>query len=121
MEGERKKEVEIGWRAIEVSQRVLAAVAVAKGKMAGYPLDRENWDAYHVTYQQTLHELQAKVGAEWHQVLKELEAVNALPGESRNHFEISVNYTGLDTWAIEIEAAGRDLLRKHGVDPREHS
>lgn len=59
----------------------------------------------------------SEVGAEWHQVLVDLEAVDALPGESRNHFEISVNYTGLDTFAIEIEAAGQDLLRKHGVDP----
>jgi hypothetical protein len=112
----RKKEIEIGRRAIEVSRRVLAAVAKANQKMAAFPLDDENWNARQAAYQQTLHELQAEVGAEWRQVLVDLEALsNGALDYSRNHYEISINYTGLDTFAIEVEAAGRDLLLKNGA------
>jgi hypothetical protein len=75
--------------------------------------DREIAD-YQAQYQQALHEIKVNVGAAWAEILHDLEEIGERP--ERAH-EISVNFTGLDSDAMEVQAAGRKILRKHDIDP----
>jgi hypothetical protein len=75
--------------------------------------DRE-LEEYQARYQEALHEIKTDVGAAWAEILHSLDELGERP--SRTH-EISVNFTGLDGEAIEVQAVGRNLLRRNGVVP----
>ena len=109
----RKREVEVGRRAVEVSAQVLEAVAKAQADMSVVPHDSES---YMARYQAGLNQMKADIGGAWHEVLIDLEQLGALP-DIRERYEITVNYTGLDSEALTIQAIGRRLMRQHGVEP----
>lgn len=119
--GSRRREIEVGRRAIEVGRQVLVAVYDAQQKTPG-PLslgnsinerDRE-LEEYQARYQEALHGIKTEVGAAWAEILHSLDELGERPSRAR---EISVNFTGLDSDAIEVQAVGRKLLRRNGVVP----
>jgi hypothetical protein len=112
--GTRRREVEVGRRAIAVGNRVLAELAKAKTHMA--TVGHDDMDRYMAEYQRGLDELKASVGGAWHEVLMDLERCGVLPNP-RYYYELSVNYTALDRDVLEIQATARQLIRRHGKDP----
>lgn len=101
------REVEVARRAIGVGDEVLAAY-----RDASAAIDPVNWDL--ATYQAELQALRTKVGAQWQEVLADLRAIGVDTGRAE---VISVNFTGLDVEATQVQALGRQLLRKHGINP----
>jgi hypothetical protein len=119
--GNKKREIEIGHRAIKVGSKVLEAVGRAQQKTHGLPgrtQGPEEWEReieqYQATYQEALHEIKTNVGAAWAEILHELDELGERPQYA---LEISVNFTGLDEEAMKVQAVGRKLLRRHGIEP----
>lgn len=117
------KEIEVGRRAIRVGADVLAAYRRARAAVSaveaelGNPSpwdDKAGWQATQEAYQGALNDIKVDVGAAWSEVLADLDSLSVKPQFAR---DVSVNYTGLDSEATDVQAAGRVLLRKHGIDP----
>lgn len=66
--------------------------------------------------QRALAQLKSDIGPQWHEILTDLRHCGLGP-EMRYVEDITVNFTGLDTQANTVQALGRKLLRRHGVDP----
>ncbi len=116
----KRREVELGQRAIRVGGDVLRAYNHARASVpelapqAGESTN-EQLPAYLAAYQTALNELKQTVGAAWSEVLQALKATGAFDGHRFPPEPVSVNFTGLDSDAVEVQAVGPGLLRKQGV------
>jgi hypothetical protein len=68
---------------------------------------------YTAVYRQELVKIKDTLGDTWPEVVRALDEANLLPNQSAL-YSLSVNFTALDSRAIEVQAAGRVLLRRHG-------
>lgn len=117
---ETKRQVRLGRRAIKVGAEVLQAYGEARQateSLAVSPWDDPDGHArYLSTYAQELNKLKARIGGKWSELLADLDEEGVLP-HPPNHYKPRTNFTGLDTSAIEVQALGRQLMRKHGKEP----
>jgi hypothetical protein len=116
-----KREIALGERAINVGADALNIYAEARAAVD--PLshaspwdDPEGWARYDVGYQQQLQRIKKTIGGAWDEVVRDLHESGELP-HPPSYYAISVNFTGLDSRATELQAVGRRLMRKHGKQP----
>ena len=93
---------------------MLAELAKAQAHMA--TVSDEDMNRHQAEYQKGLNQLKATVGAAWHEVLFDLDQCRVLP-DPVSYYELSVNYTGHDGQVLQVQALGRHLMRKHGIEP----
>lgn len=110
-----KREIQLGKRAIAVGKRVLDVYAEAH-EVTNQLLIEKGFASYQTEYQKQLNKIKAEVGGAWEEVIRELDEAGVLP-DSADIYSISVNFTGLDRKAMEVQALGRQLMRKHGKEP----
>jgi hypothetical protein len=79
--------------------------------------DPEGHARYLSAYAEELDKLKAKIDGEWSEILADLDKEGVLP-RPPDSYKPSVNFTGLDRRATDIQALGRQLIRKHGKEPR---
>lgn len=107
---QKRWEIDLGRRGLRVGWAALQAYADAQ---TNRNIEEYDWNEY----QGQLQMIKDRVGAAWLETLTDMKEHGLFENVSFTPRDISVNYTGLDSQALTMQAIGRQLLRKHGIDP----